>query len=156
MMHNFICDELGLTISFTAKAVSTMCRYRQNENQVESGGVLFCEDLFQDKVIISHASKPRLFDIRKKFFFKLNGWSAQRTIKKMFSNGLHYVGEWHTHAQISPTPSNRDIKTIQDIFEQSEHNLRYMLMVIVSSSEDFSKSFVAFADSRQIYRCVSA
>lgn len=151
-MHNFYCEELSLYVRFSHEAVSNLSEFKQSLYKHEAGGMLFCRDLHNETINITYASTPTSSDTRKKYFFKLDEIQAQKLISKKFKNGLHYVGDWHTHPQSHPKPSQQDIKTINDIFTKSQHELKYFLFIILSNSE-FSNSYVAFANSNKVYQC---
>jgi integrative and conjugative element protein (TIGR02256 family) len=53
---------------------------------------------------------------------------------RLFEQGLHYVGDWHTHPEPIPHPSATDTAEILDIFRCSKHELAAMLLVIVGQS----------------------
>ncbi len=48
-----------------------------------------------------------------------------------FESGLHYIGDWHTHPQDYPVPSQADKKKILKIFNISKHELSCMLLLII-------------------------
>jgi integrative and conjugative element protein (TIGR02256 family) len=56
-------------------------------------------------------------------------------IKSCFSDGLHFVGDWHTHPEGEPTPSSVDIKSMEDCFKKSSHQLEAFMMVIVGQAK---------------------
>lgn len=71
-------------------------------------------------------------------------------IQLMFKQGLHYVGDWHTHPEVKPSPSTIDNSKILDIFHQSTHELDRMLMVIVGLSTFPEGLFVGAVQGTEI------
>lgn len=57
----------------------------------------------------------------------------------MFKEELYYVGDWHTHPELQPTPSGTDISSFQDMFRKSRHRLASFVIVIVGTA-NFPKS----------------
>jgi len=53
----------------------------------------------------------------------------------MHRNGLHFVGDWHTHPEAIPTPSSSDIRTITEAVAKSRHHLFGFLMIVVGSGD---------------------
>lgn len=101
-----------------------------NDASLEAGGQLFAH--FSDNTIsISRATGIRDGDKRSRFFFIPNRLKERIEIKKHFKQNLHYVGDWHTHPQSKPIPSNTDIENITECFRLSKHDLKYFIMIVV-------------------------
>lgn len=152
-VYKFFCERLNLTIEFTELSVNVLQKYRQTFCRKESGGMLFCEALDDDVIRVSCVSEPDKKDIRSFFFFKHNDRAAQSKIDFFHQQGLHYVGDWHTHPQLVPTPSQQDIDSIKSIYNNSKHHLQYMILLIVSSDISFGSSYLIFTDGRSIFPC---
>lgn len=96
----------------------------------EVGGQLFGK-FKNDIVCVCCATGPRKIDRNGRFFFNPSRWMERFEIKRKFRQGLHYIGDWHTHPQKKPTPSSLDIQSMNDCFVQSIHELPYFALVIV-------------------------
>lgn len=96
--------------------------------QCETGGQLFARFL-EGALVVERATCVR--GARGRFSFHPNRVDEQREIETLFQEGLHYVGDWHTHPEGRPTPSGPDRTKMLEIFRQSEHQLPLMLMAIV-------------------------
>lgn len=72
-------------------------------------------------------------DKRGRFLFWPNRKKEQNEIKELFGEGYHYVGDWHTHPEAMPTPSNTDLVSVLECYNQSKHDLKYFIMVIVGT-----------------------
>ncbi len=100
----------------------------------EMGGQLF--GIFNGNITtICCATGPREIDKRGRFFFHPARWLERHDIKKKFNQGLHYIGDWHTHPERCPTPSLKDIGSMEDCFHRSEHELNSFILVIVGYAE---------------------
>ena len=98
--------------------------------QSEAGGHLYAR--MEGNVIrVVRATGPQPGDLRRRFFFSFSKMRAQTEIDQQFLEGLEYVGDWHTHPEDKPTPSNIDIATMKSRFHLSEHRLQAFLFVIV-------------------------
>ena len=51
--------------------------------------------------------------------------------QKNTSTNLHYVGEWHSHPNNSPTPSGTDIKQMQVFAKNKQLGIKSPLLLIV-------------------------
>jgi integrative and conjugative element protein (TIGR02256 family) len=96
----------------------------------EAGGQLFAR-IVGHRIIVSEATGPRPEDKRGRTFFEPDRRSEQADIDAMFARDLHYVGDWHTHPERSPTPSARDYLTMASRVRLSRHRLAAFLFVIV-------------------------
>jgi integrative and conjugative element protein (TIGR02256 family) len=153
-MHKFACSHTGLSVAFTPKCVDALLHYRQKGCRKEAGGMLFSQDLESETVCISAVSLPGPGDVRRRDYFAMDERRAQGIIEAEFAKGYHYVGDWHTHPQSTPRPSQRDVRSINRVFSESQHYLRCVLLLILTPKEDFAKSFVGFADGNAVHECV--
>lgn len=147
-------QHTNLKLVFTDEVISELKAYKQDATSPEAGGMLFSRDIYTDSLIVSRISLPQRKDTRLRFFFRVNKKSAQRIIEKNFKEGYYYIGDWHTHPELCPTPSLIDIQTIKSIFNKSDHKLKYMFHSIIGNSEHF-KPYVGITDGnyvRQLYR----
>lgn len=152
-MISFISKECDIQIRLSSKSLATLNKFRQTGLKKEAGGLLFAKELESNIVEIEYVSIPSKFDWRSRFGFRPDKRIAQNLINDNFNQGLYYVGDWHSHPQVCPIPSDKDVKTIKDIYCKSTHNLNYLIMVILSSTKDFSNSYVALTNGEDIYRC---
>jgi hypothetical protein len=49
----------------------------------------------------------------------------------MHKRDLHYVGDWHTHPELAPSPSGRDLRSIEECARKSTHGLNGFLLIVV-------------------------
>jgi integrative and conjugative element protein (TIGR02256 family) len=76
---------------------------------------------------------PRDADCRSRYLYLPSRREEQKEIYEMHRNGLHFVGDWHTHPEPIPKPSTSDIRTINEAVAKSRHHLQGFIMVIVGS-----------------------
>jgi integrative and conjugative element protein (TIGR02256 family) len=152
-MISFYSDQKELEIGIAPDVIQELQEYRQTTGKLEAGGLLFTDAPNSNRVVITHASLPNRWDVRRWSLFKINVKAARSVIAAQFKLGRHYIGEWHTHPETNPTPSGTDKKTINTLFSDSDHQLHYLILMIVGSTPDFSKSYVALADGHTLHRC---
>ena len=105
-------------------------RYRQSRDmQPEAGGQLF-GTVTDSLVRISAVSGPRRGDERSRYAFRSNPRTAQISIQEHAERGLLYLGEWHTHAENVPSPSQSDASALRAILENSQLNTDALVLVI--------------------------
>lgn len=126
-------------------------RHRQSvSDSKEAGGQLFAR-IDGSCIIVEHATGPRPSDWKSKFLFIPNRIAERREIKRLFREGFHYVGDWHTHPDSNPKPSRTDTRTFRDIFRRSRHQLAGFVMVIVGTAAPPEGLFVAISDGETLH-----
>lgn len=133
--------ENGGSVSFNEIAIETLMKYRQlNPSDTEAGGMLLgrliidCEDIIIDEVTTPFAS-----DIRSRFSFFRKKEQSQQLIEEKWqiSNGTQvYLGEWHTHPEVDPTPSvGIDIKNWHKIVKRARFEQDSLFFAILGTSK---------------------
>jgi len=123
-------------------------KYRQTRwHHREAGGQLFARIIGMD-IRVEDVTGPRRADWRTRFSYVPNRRAEQAEIRARHAHGLHYVGDWHTHAEDRPTPSRRDIESVRDCFAKSTHSLRAFVLVIVGTDAPPSGLHVSLHDAR--------
>ena len=89
---------------------------------MEAGGQLFARFAI-NAIMIEKATGPYRSDQRSRSWFVPDREREQRDIGQAFRNGLHFIGNWHTHPQELPSPSTVDIKNTAERFRLSKHTL---------------------------------
>ena len=84
-----------------------------------------------DRWKILEATGPRKQDRRRRLGFWPDRASEQREIHAYHSQGLDYLGDWHTHPEEEPSPSPKDFASIESIVQESTHHLTGFLLCIV-------------------------
>jgi integrative and conjugative element protein (TIGR02256 family) len=118
-------------IVLTKPVLECFRRHRQRRwYQREAGGQLFAR--FEgNRVVIEEATGPRSSDKRTFASFVPSRKAEQAEIIDRHGNGLHYVGDWHTHPEDVPCPSRTDIESIAECVERSTHDLNGFVLVVV-------------------------
>src|SRR5665811_1466863 len=83
----------------------------------ESGGQLFGK-VTPGAWTVVLATGPRSSDRRTKWSFKPDRSAEREEIQRLFQEGMHYLGDWHTHPQSRPQPSHTDLKSMREMAAQ--------------------------------------
>lgn len=145
----FASGESGITVALTAAVVLHFDMHRQcTGKHTEAGGQLFAR--FADITIsIEKATGPRRTDRRSPWSFLPDRLAERREINLLFKQGLHFVGDWHTHPQTRPAPSGTDMASFREMFQRSRHELSYFVMVIVGTDPAPDGLFVALINGKR-------
>ena len=150
MSIRFVEKAGGPGIVFTDEALSTMAKYRQIAPKAkEAGGQLFARFDGADTVIIE-ATTPKILDKRSRYGFKPNRLLQRLEIYDKYRKGLHFVGDWHTHPEKYPSPSDKDISDMAECFNLSIHNLRAFVMAIIGTESSPEGLRVALVKGRTV------
>ncbi|MBO0356202.1 MULTISPECIES: Mov34/MPN/PAD-1 family protein [Flagellimonas] len=127
-------SDVNINVIFDEGVLNVFSHFKQTGNKHEKGGILLGKRLENNKILVTKATTPTLFDKSYRYSFHRDKKSAQLFINYEFLNSLGktiYIGEWHTHPEDYPTPSSTDIKMIKNQFKKNLINEDFLLMVIV-------------------------
>lgn len=99
----------------------------------EAGGQLFAT-FANNEVTIVEATGPRRTDRRSRYSYVPDRTAEQREIEQRHALGLHFIGDWHTHAQHHARPSSTDLCSIGETVRKSRHDLNGFVLVVVGCS----------------------
>jgi len=151
-------DELSIvlpdsmqTLILEAQVLTTFTEARQlNDSDKETGGLLLAR-VSKEEVRIIEATKAEKKASISRFLFKPNLKQKRKIVQEAFKDGLHFIGEWHTHPEEDPNPSALDRKSMADSFRRSKHELNCFVMIIVGNrSEQLSISITLHSINHQI------
>ncbi|WP_186079829.1 Mov34/MPN/PAD-1 family protein [Burkholderia gladioli] len=134
-MSQCYLTEFGV-VELADEVLATLNRHRQLEPRShEAGGQLFAR-FEDDRMRILRATEPTLTSRRGRTFFWPSRRDEQREIESLYAEGLHYVGDWHSHPEPYPEPSSDDVGKIEGIYAKSKHDLNCIVMLIVGTSDE--------------------
>lgn len=119
-------------IIYTKQALQMFQSEIELFGSIETGGVLlgYIKD---DLLIIEKASNGGSNAIHEEFYFRADPHYVDMFIDMEIANSgnkLRYIGEWHTHPQINPIPSELDL---QSLYEISESSYDFCLLLIIGA-----------------------
>ncbi|TYQ74004.1 Mov34/MPN/PAD-1 family protein, partial [Enterococcus faecium] len=113
-------------------------QYRQGKDDLpEAGGVLHGKRLKNGSIIITDITTPQIGDIQKRLLFKKNREIHQQLSNEKWIESNKFsiaLGEWHTHPEAVPTPSNVDKKSWR-LNVSKQHDDRVYVFIIVGFSD---------------------
>ena len=123
--------DSGQRIVFCAEVLAHFDKHRQTKWwQREAGGQLFAR--FElPTIMVVEATGPHRGDRRTRYSYRPDRPTEQREIAARHSQGLNFIGDWHTHPEEAPSPSWCDEESMREVFTQSTHGLNGFLLVIV-------------------------
>lgn len=83
---------------------------------------------------VVEATGPRPTDRRSLYNYEPDRNAEKVEINDRFAQGLHFVGDWHTHRQRRPIPSSTDERNIAELVRFSSHDLAGFILVIVGQA----------------------
>lgn len=126
--------HMGVRITFTEECLRVFSSQRQiGWYAKEIGGQLFAR-FTPDSVDVAVATITKGKSRRTRFGFFPDRDAERADVLSLFKKGWHYLGDWHTHPQVLPTPSPTDERELIDIFVKSQHELPFMLLVVVGTT----------------------
>ena len=125
----------GQVLVLADRVLKHVSKFRQRRwYQRETGGQLFAR-FGGSQIVIEEATGPRATDRRTRASYIPDRTTEQIEIDGQRANGLHYIGDWHTHPEPHPYPSPRDTASIAECVAKSTHELNGFVLLIVGRTE---------------------
>lgn len=119
------------SLVFTEPVLRHFEKYQQRKFwHREAGGQLFAR-FEMPQIVVVEATGPRRGDRRSRYSYRPDRAAEQREIAERHREGLHFIGDWHTHPEDTPSPSGEDTASIQDSVAKSRHALNGFVLAIV-------------------------
>lgn len=142
----------GQAIVLPDHVLAHLSRYRQTRFwQTEAGGQLFTK-LDGLDIVVDAVTGPRRTDLRMRSSYRPNRAAERREIERMHAEGLHFLGDWHTHPEDRPTPSTTDIESLAECVRNSVHELNGFVLIIAGRLVGSEGLHVSINDGRQAIR----
>lgn len=134
------CRQSGGQLEFSARAMEILQGARQaTDSAPESGGMLLGRMITDsDHVVVDTATLPSLGDKQGRYFYQRARDSAQHIINtnwKKSHQTVNYLGEWHTHPEPIPHPSDTDVNNWKRITRKARYEQEHLFFVIVGIKE---------------------
>ena len=117
-------------VILSEQVTSTLLQYRQvAPNSKEAGGVLIGERR-GPHLVVTNISEPGSADKRSRCRFDRKSKHHQKLIDESHSisrGKLQYLGEWHTHPERNPSPSQLDLASWKSNIDDNKP----MIVIIV-------------------------
>jgi integrative and conjugative element protein (TIGR02256 family) len=120
-------------LSFANDVLSTFDKYIQTEPRAPESGGLLLGSVHGNNLLIIEATAPTIFDRQFRYLFERMPFGHKAVAERRWrqSGGtVRYLGEWHTHPQDYPLPSQLD-RDEWFTLAQKRTDARPLLAVIV-------------------------
>lgn len=126
----------GGLLELAADAKTILLAHRQlKADQMEAGGILLGRLIdATDDVLVDEVTSPNKQDRRGRFFFFRKKRTAQQRINFAWKESSHtriYLGEWHTHPESDPSPSDIDLENWNRIGRMATYEQEFLFFIIV-------------------------
>lgn len=110
-------------------------RYRQiNYDDCEAGGlVIGYENRETGNYTVVDMTLPGIHDLRSRVLFIRKDSNHIKVLEQLQLKG-GYIGTWHTHPQVDPTPSGTDIIDWKESMEVN-NKTRYLVFIIAGTKQ---------------------
>lgn len=102
----------GGRVKIPTRIQETIFKHKQTKCwHAESGGVIVGRFINEADYIFDDVTTPSIYDVRSRFKFFRRSEIHQDFVNNVWSRsggGVNYLGEWHTHPEMIPTPSFTD------------------------------------------------
>ena len=107
---------------------------QENKDDPESGGfILGYEHADTGNISLECVTTPQKLDIRDRINFKIRDPKHKALLRKGEKRKSYYMGVWHTHPQIIPSPSSIDLKDWRDSLLIDKTACRYIFFMIAGT-----------------------
>lgn len=130
----------GGVIKIDSNALRKIYKFIQNSKESsEAGGVLLGRYIINSKdIVVDDVTVPMKNDIRRRFYFYRDKRLHQRIVtdKWIKSNGTcNYLGEWHTHPERIPVPTNIDMREWRKLLRTSIFDYECLYFLIAGTEK---------------------
>lgn len=160
MIGNYLSLELMNKIDFPytlkiyEEVLDKLKELYNGDQRFEVGGVLLGKIDVKNGIV----SIEKIEEIKSKEVFRLSyirdNKIAQQVINKSWTDSkgiINYLGEWHTHPNVNPSPSSTDKTTIMaQTIEKNSKYFPYTILLIIGKSERIT---VTIANKGRIILC---
>lgn len=112
LVTGWVESKSGRLVSMGRDVITRATSYRQStDHDAEAGGLLLGLRRGQN-IEVKWLTVPQKTDTQERFgFFRERLGHAAEALERWYATGAQadYVGEWHTHPEPHPTPSNIDM-----------------------------------------------
>jgi integrative and conjugative element protein (TIGR02256 family) len=130
----FPIAQSGQRLIFSSAVLEHFARHQQRRWwHREAGGQLFARLTLPD-IIIEEATGPRRSDYRSRYGYRPNRRAEQTEITARHAQGLHFIGDWHTHPEATPSPSIQDTASMIELVKRSKHAFNGFVLTIVGQN----------------------
>ncbi len=130
----------GSRVTLAVSTVAVLAKYRQSTSaSKEAGGMLLGRIIDSGTdLVIDEATEPTESDQSGRTFFYRCKDPAQPKVNSAWEESRrtrNYLGEWHTHPEDDPQPSEQDLHNWNRISREAKRDYETLVFVIVGRSK---------------------
>lgn len=143
-------DEIGLGVNLELNFIKTLKKESLKFGTLETGGKIF-GTYFGNMAVIGEITGPSNDSIHEPYGFEMGTEGVQELIDKNYEQGMRYIGDWHSHPNNSPKPSQIDDNQMIDFSLDANVNCAEPVLIIVGGLPDreFEMSVQVYKDNRK-------
>ncbi|RDI09738.1 ThiF family adenylyltransferase [Flavobacterium sp. AG291] len=152
-INNYISFKQKLSDSniYISKDILDDIKNHLNHHYPKEFGGVFVGKLFHNSILIEKILIPDDYKNGRTIFVRHPGTLNQR-LKSIFDTTkgkVVYIGEWHSHPDGAPLPSQTDISAMKEISETESINITSPLLMIASiSKKKFEANFYKYFEKQ--------
>lgn len=145
-------------IKFSEQALKTFAAEIEKFGTIEAGGVLIGQ-ILDGIALIEKATDGGPKAVHEEYYFQADPNYINMLIDMEYANSdgkSVYLGEWHTHPQIRPEPSTKDLRSLDEIADSSDEFA--ILLILGAVNFDIKKlpnqyfSIIKYKDQEDFFR----
>lgn len=132
----FVTSDGRFRISIASPAIASMLELSAKAGGVETGGILigrYSSD--RATATIEKATESPRDSKGGARWFRRGASGLRSLLERLWTSGLHYVGEWHLHPGASPDPSTTDAETMWSIARNEAYACAEPILVVVGGQK---------------------
>jgi integrative and conjugative element protein (TIGR02256 family) len=142
-------------VKFSQQALEIFTSEIKKYGTIETGGVLMGA-ISEETLSVHKASDGGPNAVHEGIFFQADANYIDMFIDMEYANtngSTAYLGEWHTHPQVIPYPSPRDLISLEEIADTSDEFAILLIIGAVDFSKDkFSRQSIVLLKYRDTER----
>lgn len=129
------CSSEGAKVKLSKAAIVDMIDIADRAKGKETGGILigfYSSDLSSAWI---EGVTPAPDDSRAGLTWFIRGrLGLKKLLKRRWNDGSHYLGEWHSHPEQSPAPSDDDLRALYNIARDPSYACTRPILAILGGS----------------------
>ena len=132
-LSGWITPKTAVIAVLSPKVLNLFESYTQDStDKAEAGGIIIGYRR-GPHFEINHATEPTKHDQRSRFGFKRSAETHQSVATeswKSSSGQLTYLGEWHTHPELTPSPSLIDLSEWNKLAKNHQNKKTFLVVIV--------------------------
>ncbi|MCL6710922.1 Mov34/MPN/PAD-1 family protein [Pseudomonas sp. R2.Fl] len=125
------------------------CHVQRGHHSKESVGQMYARALTGDCVVVEHVTvlRPKRAWFNRVQFDPQDAMAERRRLRR---RGLHFVGLWHTHPELTPQPSHEDLALARDHARAAKPERNGLVFVILGTAAPAEGGLRVWVDDGQV------